>query len=109
MELGGTPKEFFEHPELLEVLLPTLRSDFAIAETYESSAEIKPFDFDINVLIGKDEDVSAEQMHGWKDHTKRLCTMYYFDGGHFFINEKTEEIVGIINNTVRRLIKASRS
>lgn len=107
LELGGTPKEFFEHPELLEVLLPTLRSDFTIAETYESSAEINPFDIDINVMIGKDEDVTAEQMHGWKDHTNKLCTMYYFDGGHFFINEKTEEIVGVINNTVRQLVKAS--
>lgn len=106
--LGGTPKEFFEHPELLEALLPTLRSDFTIAETYESSDKIDPFDIDINVLIGKEEDVTAEQMHGWKDHTTKRCTMYYFDGGHFFINEKSEEIVGIINNTVKQLMKASR-
>jgi surfactin synthase thioesterase subunit len=109
LDLGGTPKEFFEHPELQEVLLPTLRSDFKIAETYEVLDEIIPFDFDIEILIGKEEDVTAEQMHGWKDHTNKLCTMYYFEGGHFFINEKSEKIVEIINNSVSRLKKLSRS
>ncbi len=109
LDLGGTPKEFFEHPELLEVLLPMLKSDFKIAETFSSSAEITPFDYDINVLIGKEEDVTAEQMHGWKEHTSRICTMYYFEGGHFFINEEMEKVVDIVNNTVKQLKKVPRS
>jgi surfactin synthase thioesterase subunit len=98
IDLGGTPKEFFDHPELIDVLLPTLRSDFKIAETYEKSKDIKPLNCDITVFIGKEEDVKAEQMHGWKEHTNKICTIHYFEGEHFFINEKMEKIVKIINN-----------
>ncbi|MGE5342761.1 MAG: thioesterase II family protein [Candidatus Omnitrophota bacterium] len=100
LELGGTPKEFFEHPELMEVLLPMLRSDFKIAETYKYTDEIVTLNHDITVFIGKDEDVSAQQMHGWKDLTTQKCTIHYVEGGHFFINEKTEYIIKTINNTL---------
>ncbi|MDQ1355588.1 MAG: Thioesterase [Acidobacteriota bacterium] len=102
LELGGTPREFFEHPELLDVLMPMLRSDFKIAETYKfpEAGEIKPLDYDISVFIGKEEEVTAGQMHGWREHTAGICTVYYFPGEHFFINEETERIVKIINHTL---------
>ena len=100
VELGGTPKEFFDHPELLEVLLPMLKSDFKIAETYKHNGEVKPLSYDITVFIGKDEEVSAEQMHGWREHTGKVCSIYYFEGEHFFIHEQTEKIVNIINTTL---------
>ncbi|MCI0470757.1 MAG: thioesterase domain-containing protein [Candidatus Aminicenantes bacterium] len=109
LELGGTPRDFFEHPELLEVLLPMLRCDFKIAETYRNRLEVKPFDYPINVMIGRDEDVTAEQMHGWKDHTNKICTLHYFMGGHFFINEYVEQIVEIINQSVRQLKKIPKT
>ncbi len=100
IELGGTPKEFFQYPELLDVLLPMLRSDFKIAETYKSSSEVHPFNYDISVLIGKKEEVSAAQMHGWREHTKGVCSLHYFEGEHFFINDEAERIVKIVNNTL---------
>ena len=97
IELGGTPKEFFEHPELLDVLLPMLRSDFKIAECYQGKNAIVPFDHDITVFIGKEEDVTAEQMHGWREQTSGICTIHYFNGDHFFVNEETKKVVEIIN------------
>ena len=105
LDLGGTPKEFFEHPELLEVMLPMLKNDFRIAETYKSSEKIRAFDYDINVLIGKEEDVTAEQVHGWKEHTNKLCSTHYFAGGHFFINEETGRVVELINRTIEQQLK----
>ncbi len=32
--LNGTPKEVLEQPELMELMLPILRADFALCETY---------------------------------------------------------------------------
>lgn len=104
IELGGTPKEFFEHPELLDVLLPMLRSDFKIAECYEEKSSITPFDHDITVFIGKEEDVTAEQMHGWREHTSGICTLHYFNGDHFFLSEETKKVVEIINKTLRSVL-----
>ncbi len=105
LELGGTPPEFFEHPELHDVLLPMLKTDFKIAETYQYDGGIKPLDNDITVCTGKKEKLTAEQVHGWKEHTKQLCTIYYFEGGHFFLHKQTEPLVKIINHTLLEAAK----
>lgn len=102
MELGGTPKEFFDYPELLEILLPTLKNDFKISETYSYNhyEDLIPMAHDITVFLGKDESVTAEQMAGWQQHTQSLCSIYYFEGGHFFIHDKMTETAAIINQTL---------
>jgi medium-chain acyl-[acyl-carrier-protein] hydrolase len=100
IELGGTPRELFDHPELMEVFLPLLKNDFKLAETDIHHGEIRPFNCNITVLLGKDEDLTTEQCDGWKKHTKKMCTIHYFEGGHFFLHDETKQIVGFINNTL---------
>jgi len=103
MGLGGTPREFFEYPELLELFLPLLKNDFKLAETQIRGSEITPLDGAITVFMGKEDDLTSEQCDGWKLQTRQLCTMYHFEGGHFFLHDETEEIVKIINSTLRRV------
>lgn len=101
LNLGGTPKEFFEHPELLEVFLPLLKTDFKLAAREITGKVINPLPCDITVFLGKEEDLIPEQIDSWKKYTSENCTIHYFNGGHFFINEKVKEVVGKINNTVQ--------
>jgi medium-chain acyl-[acyl-carrier-protein] hydrolase len=98
--LGGTPPDFFDHPELLEVFLPILKNDFKLAETDNHIGEIHPLDCPISIFLGKDEDLISDQCDGWKKHTKKICTIHYFEGGHFFINTETVQIAKLINNTL---------
>ncbi len=102
LELGGTPKEFFEHPELLEVFLPLLKGDFKLTETYTHSEKERPLDCNISVLCGKQDEYTVEENEAWKIHTAKQCTSYYFEGGHFFLNEEPERVVNIVNETLRR-------
>lgn len=100
ISLGGTPPEFFDHPELLEIFLPVLKNDFKLAETDIHTGEIRPFDNNISVFLGKEEDLTTEQCDGWKKHTKKLCSIHYFEGGHFFLNDEAEQVVKLVNNTL---------
>ncbi|MEM6628135.1 MAG: thioesterase domain-containing protein [Bacteroidota bacterium] len=100
LELGGTPEEFFSTPELVETFLPGLKNDFKIAETEELVSEISPFRTNISILLGKEDDLSAEECHGWAKHTTKICNMYYFNGGHFFINEVTRQVVERVCKTL---------
>jgi len=100
INLGGTPPEFFDNPELLEVFLPLLKNDFKLAEKDLFNGEILPLDCNISVLLGKEEDLIPEQCDGWKKHTKGLCSIHHFNGGHFFIHDETEQITRLINNTL---------
>jgi surfactin synthase thioesterase subunit len=97
LELGGTPKEFFEHPELMEVFLPLLRNDFRLASVSYEDREVVPFQCDITVLVGKDEEISASRLVHWKDHTTGQCTIEMFNGGHFFIHDEFQQVSSIIN------------
>lgn len=108
--LGGTPPEFFDQPELMRLFLPLLKNDFRISETAAKELPIRPFETDITVLLGKDDDLTAEQCDGWNKHTSGLCALYYFPGGHFFLHSEAARITKIISETIvaSRLLLSSR-
>ena len=97
LEMGGTPKEFFEHPELMEVFLPLLKGDFRLTETYTHEKKDAPLACNITVFSGKQDEDTTEDVEPWKIHTEKNCDIFYFEGGHFFIHEETEKLVDIIN------------
>jgi len=104
-ELGGTPPEFFEYPELKNIFLPIIKSDFKIADTLVDKSEILVLNHDISVFIGNKEDVTKEEANEWIRHTNKKCSIEYFDGGHFFLLNQMEAVVSRINNC---LIKKSK-
>lgn len=102
LEMGGTPREFFEHPELLELFLPILKSDFRLTETYVHPEKDAPLDIDITVLSGNSDEDSLEEVEAWRVHTTGKCDIHHFKGDHFFIFEHDKEVTGVINNALSR-------
>lgn len=98
LNLGGTPPEFFNHPELLDLFLPILKNDFRIVETYKCDDQVDPLNIDMTVLLGKDDELTIDKNETWKEYTTQKCNIIDIDGGHFFINEQTIKITEIINN-----------
>jgi medium-chain acyl-[acyl-carrier-protein] hydrolase len=85
--LGGLPQQLLEHRELLELLLPTLRADVAIHETYEFR-EQAPLDCPITAYGGlSDPRVSREQLQAWRRHTSGPFLARLFPGGHFYLQD----------------------
>jgi len=101
--LEGTPPEVFDVPELMDLLLPALRADFAISETYRCAAEA-PLPASLIVLVGSDDpDVRPEDVAGWKAHAQYGCSMRSLPGGHFFIDRHWPEIGRLLD----RLLNAA--
>lgn len=98
--LGGTPPEFFEHPELLQLLLPMLKNDFKLAETETNNITTDPFDANITVFMGKQDEFTPEQCDAWKKHTLQVCSIHYFEGGHFFLHKEALQMANIINRNL---------
>ncbi|MEM1002742.1 MAG: thioesterase domain-containing protein [Bacteroidota bacterium] len=99
LRLGGTPPEFFDHPELLELFVPLLKNDFRIAENYFHKGDVVPFDQNITVFLGKHDNLTEEQCNKWKEFTNKGCNIHHFEGGHFFLHDHMMQIIEIINNT----------
>ncbi len=100
ISLGGTPPEFFQYPELKEIFIPLLRSDFALSETVVDRPEIIPLNTNISVLLGENEEIPPEISVQWYSHTSKKCNIQYFEGNHFFLLHQKEAILEIINGTL---------
>ena len=84
--------EAFDNPELKQLVLPTLRADFEVCQSYRGQYHPK-FDFPITAFVGSDDShVSVEDMEGWRDCTTGSFRLRIISGDHFFISNPTEVI-----------------
>lgn len=90
--LGGTPHEILGEDELMGLLLPGLRADFRLAETYLTSTTAR-VECPISAFGGReDPEVTPEDMAGWALHTAGGFQFRLFPGAHFFM---FDEAVGV--------------
>lgn len=82
---NGTPEEVLEDPELMELVLPVLRSDWALCKSYIFTPE-PPFNFPITAFGGLDDPgVPRRYLEGWREHTTGPFVLRMLPGNHFFL------------------------
>ena len=98
---GGTPRAVLDDPELLSLLVSTLRADLSITDTYEFTPE-PPLECPIAMFGGRDDPlVDVEEMAAWREHTTRPDGLRLLDGGHFFVHEQRERFLAELADVVR--------
>ena len=86
-ELDGTPREILENTELMRLLLPTLRADFAVSETYVYEPA-PPLDCPITAFGGlQDREVNRKRLESWRSQTRASFSLQMFAGDHFFLHD----------------------
>lgn len=92
--LGGTPDEFFQLQDLVAAFLPVLRSDYRMMERYEAEVPVHVTAADIEFFWSNNDPLVDDRsgVEGWRGYTKRSFRAREFDGGHFFINDRTSEV-----------------
>jgi medium-chain acyl-[acyl-carrier-protein] hydrolase len=94
--LNGTPKEVLYHSELRDLILPILRADFMINETYVYR-HAAPLDCPIAVFGGlEDIRVPYEHLVAWQNQTVAACTQRMFAGDHFFLRNAQKALLQVI-------------
>lgn len=92
-EYNGTPQEIYENKELLDLVLPILRTDFEMLETWEY-IEKDPFSIPLSVCGGVEDDRAPRDMlEAWGAHTTASFDCQMFKGGHFFLETDKEEFL----------------
>jgi medium-chain acyl-[acyl-carrier-protein] hydrolase len=82
---NGTPEEVLEDPELMELVLPVLRSDWTLCKSYIFTSE-PPFSFPITAFGGlEDHGVPRRYIEGWREHTTGPFVLRMLPGNHFFL------------------------
>jgi medium-chain acyl-[acyl-carrier-protein] hydrolase len=86
-EVGGVSSDVLMDDELFELLLPTLRADFAVFERYRYVDE-PPLEASVHAIVGEgDPYFGVSDLEGWRCHTRREFGVRAFPGGHFFLRE----------------------
>jgi medium-chain acyl-[acyl-carrier-protein] hydrolase len=101
---NGIPQAIFEHPDLVAVLLPTLRADLRICETYQYRAG-ELLDCPISVYGGCDDaKAPSPSLAGWRIQTRKEFVLRLFPGGHFFLETARDALLRqILNDLMRSL------
>ena len=82
---NGIPQEVAAHPELMDLLLPMLRADFAVYETAVYRSE-SPLACPITAFGGNDDPlVSSAALEAWSVQTSGAFQASFFDGDHFYL------------------------
>ncbi len=85
--LGGTPEEVLQHEELLGIMLPTLRADFQVIETYECDGSQRLACPVVSFLDPNDPVVSVEAATAWRQLTSASFDRHDVSGGHFYVTQ----------------------
>lgn len=104
--LNGTPREVLDHPELIDLVLPILRADFRVCQTYAHRQDAL-LACPIIACRGRDDaDVSEAQLAGWGAHTTGRFSMHEFAGGHFYVHEFQPQLLDVVSRELAMLEQA---
>jgi len=98
--IGGLPDEVYLEKELLELLMPTIRADFAICETYRYREE-PPLPCPIVGLAGaEDRETPPAMMEHWREQTAAGFALRVLPGGHFFLRPERDAVLGVVRSAL---------
>jgi surfactin synthase thioesterase subunit len=94
--LQGTDPVVFQDEELLRMVLPAIRNDYAMASAYRH-LPVPVLRVPVTVLTGdSDPNVSVEQARRWSEVAGGPFALKVLPGGHFYLNDRTDSVGHII-------------
>ncbi|MFJ8585180.1 thioesterase II family protein [Streptomyces sp. NPDC093595] len=98
--LGGTVDGILDNTELMEIVMPPLRADYRALRSYTWQPG-PPLDTPMTVLVGdSDPVVPVASAAAWRELTTAGAALHTLPGGHFYLDERTEEVAGIVRATL---------
>jgi len=86
--LGGTPGEVLDHPELMQLMLPLLRADVEMVQTYVYS-DAPLLSVPITAFAGlNDPEVPLSDVERWREETTSRFALHTIPGDHFFVHSE---------------------
>lgn len=104
-KLNGTPAELLTNKEMLQMLLPILRADFELVQTYRYQEGVN-LSCPIKVYGGlMDEHVSRNSLLQWRDHSTAPFSITMLPGNHFFIQNLRKQFLAQLSRDLEILLE----
>jgi len=101
--LNGVSDEVLRNEELMQVIIPILRADFEMCETYTYIFGA-PLNCPISAFGGVgDSETQREDLEAWRDQTTATFTLRMFPGDHFFLHSAQSTLLQGLCQELERL------
>jgi medium-chain acyl-[acyl-carrier-protein] hydrolase len=95
-ELNGMTSDILENKELMDLLVPIIRADFKVCETYQYHDQPE-LSIPISAFGGlSDPYVSRSDLEAWQEQTLSKCTVKMFPGDHFYLNTARMLLIQVV-------------
>jgi len=99
--LNGIPAELLSNKELMDIVLPALRADFALFESYRYLSG-PPLNCPISTFGGlSDNRVNHDDLEAWRDQTTLSFSIRMFPGDHFFLKSTQPLLLRALSQELR--------
>lgn len=101
---GGLPADALANSELIAMMLPTLRADFSLLESFPP-VPAPPLPVPIVALGGADDECAdRERLQTWQACTTRPLRMCWAAGGHFYLDSSLDDVLAIVRAEFRTAV-----
>jgi surfactin synthase thioesterase subunit len=105
LRADGIPERILQNEELMQAMLPTLRADFELCDTYDYKEE-PPLECPLSIFGGlEDVRVSAADLEGWRIHSSVSGSLSLLPGSHFFIHSAQDLLLAAISHDLEAYLR----
>lgn len=109
-QLQGTADEVLHNEELMQLLLPRIRADFAIYESYESyyskQQRQMPLECSMTVFGGiEDTTVDYKKLYLWQKEIIKPIELFMIPGNHFFLHSAEAILLAKIRQKLSTILQ----
>jgi surfactin synthase thioesterase subunit len=108
-EYFDSPWQTWANPDLLAIVLPVLRADMALCESYVYREE-PPFAFPIQVFCGlRDRSTPLADAQAWRAQTTGNFALEVLEGSHFFPDASLARLQQVMLSAIAAFLNAMAS
>jgi len=103
--LNGTADALLHDPALVQALLPGLRADFELNDTY-APGPARPLAVPVSAMVGdRDPLVDVAEMRRWREVTTGEFGLRVLDGDHFYLASGRAAVLDAVRSDVLRALR----
>lgn len=91
-QYNGTPEILWENEELMDLVLPLIRADFCVGETFECKTDLL-LEQKVVIFSGdSDPFVDVHRLNEWQRYTSSATDVNLLKGDHFYFNHDLQQL-----------------
>ncbi|MDP5213364.1 alpha/beta fold hydrolase [Pseudoalteromonas tunicata] len=97
--LNGTQVDFNQYPELADMVLPLMRNDYQLIETYQPDLNAAKIACPVTVMAAEqDTELTIAEAQTWQQVCASSFTIKTYPGDHFYISSQASNVTKYICN-----------